>query len=299
MLRGFGVAAGDRVAIYLGMVPELPIAMLACARIGAAHSVVFGGFSAQSLAGRIDDAECKVLITADGGWRKGGDRAAQGQRRRRARADCPSIEHVLVVRRTEHEVGWVEGRDHWYHDLVPAADDWCEPERMNAEDMLFLLYTSGTTAKPKGILHTTAGYLLGAKLTHELVFDIRDDDVYWCTADIGWVTGHCYIVYGPLANHTTGVIYEGAPEHPVVEPPLGDHPEAQGHDLLHGADRDPRVRGRRRRPPRGLRPLEPAPARHRRRADQPRGLDVVPRPRRRRALPDRRHLVADRDRRRS
>ena len=171
------------------MVPELPMALLACARIGAAHSVVFGGFSAQSLAGRINDAECKVLITADGGWRKGGivplKEAAD-----EALADCPTIEHVLVVRRTEHEIGWIEGRDHWYHDLVPAADDWCEPERMNAEDMLFLLYTSGTTAKPKGILHTTAGYLLGTKVTHELVFDIRDDDVYWCTADIGWVTGH-------------------------------------------------------------------------------------------------------------
>ena len=154
-----------------------------------------------------------MLITADGGWRKGGIVPLK-QAADEALADCPTIEHVLVVRRTEHEIGWVEGRDTGTTTSCRPPSDWCEPERMNAEDMLFLLYTSGTTAKPKGILHTTAGYLLGTKVTHELVFDIRDDDVYWCTADIGWVTGHSYIVYGPLQNHTTGVIYEGAPEHP-------------------------------------------------------------------------------------
>jgi acetyl-CoA synthetase len=213
-LRRLGVAPGDRVVIYLAMVPEAVIAMLACARIGAAHSVVFGGFSSTSLAGRIDDAECKVLITADGGWRKGSivplkDNADA------ALEQSESVEHVVVVRRTGHEVAWTEGRDLWWHEQLAAAEEWCEPERVSAEEMLFLLYTSGTTARPKGILHTSAGYLLGAKLTHELVFDIREDDVYWCAADIGWVTGHSYIVYGPLANHTTGILYEGAPEHPA------------------------------------------------------------------------------------
>jgi acetyl-CoA synthetase len=216
VLKSLGVQRGDRVAIYLGMVPELPVAMLACARIGAAHSVVFGGFSSTSLAGRIDDAACKVLITADGGWRKGqivplkdNTDAALAQ------SEGGSIEHVVVLRRTGHDVTWVEGRDHWWHELLASADDWCEPERLGAEEMLYLLYTSGTTARPKGILHTSAGYLLGAKLTHKMVFDVRPDDVYWCAADIGWVTGHSYIVYGPLANHTTGVMYEGAPEHPA------------------------------------------------------------------------------------
>ena len=214
-LKSLGVARGDRVAIYLGMVPELPISMLACARIGAAHSVVFGGFSAQSLAGRINDARCKVLITADGSWRKGSIVPLK-QWADDALAECPSIETVVLVRRTGQEVATQAGRDVEYSEIVAAADAWCEPERMGAEDMLFLLYTSGTTARPKGILHTTAGYLLGAKLTHKLVFDLREDDVFWCTADIGWVTGHSYIVYGPLANHTTGIMYEGAHDHPTA-----------------------------------------------------------------------------------
>ncbi len=212
-LRQLGVKRGDRVAIYLGMVPELPIAMLACTRIGAAHSVVFGGFSSNALADRINDAQCHVLITSDGGWRRG-QVVPLKQLADEAVAGCPCIEHVLCLRRTEHEVGWTEGRDVWWHDLVPAQPSTCEPERMGAEDILYLLYTSGTTAKPKGICHSTAGYLLGCIMSHQWVFDIRPDDVYWCAADCGWVTGHSYIVYGPLANHTTQVMYEGTPEHP-------------------------------------------------------------------------------------
>ena len=212
-LRSLGVVKGDRVNIYLGMVPELPIAMLACARIGAPHSVVFGGFSAESLRDRINDAQAKVLITADGAWRRGSivplkDNADA------AVAECPSIEHVITVRRCGNDHAFQEGRDHWYHELVAAQTTECPPEPMDAEDPLYLLYTSGTTGKPKGIVHTTGGYLTQVATTHELIFDIHDDDVYWCAADCGWVTGHSYIVYGPLANHTTGVMYEGAPDWP-------------------------------------------------------------------------------------
>ena len=214
-LKDLGVGKGDRVAIYLGMVPELPISMLACARIGAIHSVVFGGFAASALADRIQDASCKLVITGDGAWRRGQiiplkDIADE------AVAMCPTIENVLVVRRTEQDVAWTD-KDIWWHDALAAAAPNCPPEPMNAEDVLFMLYTSGTTAKPKGIIHTSGGYLLGAILSHQWVFDIKDDDVYWCTADCGWVTGHTYVVYGPLANHTTGIIYEGTPEHPTWE----------------------------------------------------------------------------------
>jgi acetyl-CoA synthetase len=212
-LRALGVGKGDRVNIYLGMVPELPIAMLACARIGAPHSVVFGGFSAESLRDRINDAEAKVLITADGAWRRGSivplkDNADEALR------ECPSIEHVITVRRCGNEHSFTEGRDHWYHELVDGQPDACEPEQMDAEDLLYLLYTSGTTGKPKGIAHTTGGYMTQVAATHRMIFDIHEDDVYWCAADCGWVTGHSYIVYGPLANHTTGVMYEGAPDWP-------------------------------------------------------------------------------------
>ncbi|MGE5236819.1 MAG: acetate--CoA ligase [Acidobacteriota bacterium] len=212
-LKSLGVQRGDRVCVYLGMVPELPIAMLACARIGAPHSVVFGGFSSESLRDRINDAQAKVLITADGAWRRGTvvplkDHADE------ALKECPTIEHVITVRRCGNEHAFQEGRDHWYHELVEAQSTQCPPEEMEAEDPLYLLYTSGTTGKPKGIVHTTGGYLTQVASTHRLIFDIHDDDVFWCAADCGWVTGHSYIVYGPLANHTTGIMYEGAPDWP-------------------------------------------------------------------------------------
>ncbi|MGZ5344269.1 MAG: acetate--CoA ligase [Actinomycetota bacterium] len=212
-LKALGVEKGDRVAIYLGMIPELPVAMLACARIGAAHSVVFGGFSAESLKDRIIDAEAKILITSDGGYRRGQVVPLKANADE-AVAECPSIEHVVTVRRTGGDHPFQEGRDHWYHELIEAQPAECVPEPMDAEDLLYLLYTSGTTGKPKGIVHTTGGYLTQVAATHRLIFDIHEDDVFWCAADIGWVTGHSYIVYGPLANHTTGIIYEGAPDWP-------------------------------------------------------------------------------------
>ena len=212
-LASLGVRKGDRVNIYLGMVPELPIAMLACARIGAPHSVVFGGFSAEALRDRIIDAEAKVLITADGAWRRGTivplkDNADE------AVSECPSIEHVITVKRCGNEHSFTEGRDLWYHELVADQPTECEPEPMGAEDLLYLLYTSGTTGKPKGIAHTTGGYMTQVAATHRMIFDLHEDDVFWCAADCGWVTGHSYIVYGPLANHTTGIMYEGAPDWP-------------------------------------------------------------------------------------
>ena len=216
VLKGLGVKRGDRVAIYLPLVPELAIAMLACARIGAIHSVVFGGFSSESLRDRINDSQCTLLVTADGGWRRGqvvplkqmADEALNG---------TPSIKNVVIVQRLHGSpvpVHVKEGRDHWYHRLMQEAPYVCEPEQMDAEDMLYILYTSGTTGKPKGIVHTTGGYLTGVYATTKWVFDLKDEDVYWCTADIGWVTGHSYVVYGPLANGATVVMYEGAPDWP-------------------------------------------------------------------------------------
>jgi acetyl-CoA synthetase len=215
-MKELGISRGDRVAIYMPMIPELPIAMLACSRIGAPHTVVFGGFSATALSDRIIDAEAKLVITADGGFRRGSAAGLKGNVDE-ALQSTPTIEHALVVKRTGQDTDMTEGRDVWWHDIVSGQDTTCEPEKMESEDMLYLLYTSGTTAKPKGILHTTAGYLLGSAATHRWIFDLHDDDVYWAAADIGWVTGHTYIVYGPLANGTTGVIYEGTPDFPSWE----------------------------------------------------------------------------------
>ena len=214
VLLSLGVRKGDRVNIYLPMIPEAAVAMLACARIGAAHSVVFGGFSALALADRINDASAKVLVTADGGWRRGEVFPLKPQTDE-ALANTPSIEHVVVVRRGGNPVSMKDRRDHWYHELMSAASSDCPAEPMDSEQLLFLLYTSGTTGKPKGIMHTTGGYLTHVATTFRYVFDHKSDDVYWCTADVGWVTGHSYIVYGPLANGATQVMYEGVPNFPT------------------------------------------------------------------------------------
>jgi acetyl-CoA synthetase len=219
VLKSLGVQKGDRVGIYLPLIPEAAIAMLACARIGAIHSVVFGGFSPESLRDRMNDAGAKVVITADGGYRRG-QIIPLKRNTDKALEECPSVRHVVVVQRrtsgpiSEAHADMLEGRDHWYHRLMQHASDKCAPEPMNAEDVLFILYTSGTTGKPKGIVHTTGGYLTGAASSTKYVFDLKEEDVFWCTADVGWITGHTYLVYGPLANGATCVMYEGAPDWP-------------------------------------------------------------------------------------
>jgi acetyl-CoA synthetase len=214
VLKGLDLEKGDRVAIYMPMIPELPVAMLACTRIGVAHSVIFGGFSPDSIIDRVHDGECKVIITADGGYRRGAASLLKPNVDE-ALVLCPSVTDVVVVQRTNSHVTMVEGRDHWYHDLMATAAPECPPEPMDAEQLLYLLYTSGTTAKPKGIMHTTGGYLTQVAFTYKYVFDLKPEtDVYWCSADIGWVTGHSYIVYGPLVNGATSVLYEGTPDTP-------------------------------------------------------------------------------------
>ena len=216
VLRGLGIARGDRVAIYMPMVPEVAVAMLACARIGAPHTVVFGGFSAESLRDRINDAEAKVVVTADGGYRRGSIVPLKTNTDEAVR-ETPSVKYLVVLRRTGQSVPMTPGRDHWWDELMAKADAICPPEAMDAEDPLYILYTSGTTGKPKGILHTTGGYLTHVYATTKWVFDLKDADVFWCTADVGWVTGHSYVVYGPLSLGVTQVMYEGAPDHPAKD----------------------------------------------------------------------------------
>jgi acetyl-CoA synthetase len=218
-LKKLGVRKGTPVAIYMGMVPELPVAMLACARLGAPHTVVFGGFSAESLSDRLNDMECEVLVTQDEGWRAG-KKVPLKQNADEALARSPTVKNVVVLQRTGDEVPFTAGRDNWWHDVTEGESDdpeSCPCEPMDSEDLLYLLYTSGTTAKPKGIVHTTGGYLVGVATTHHYIFDVKPDSIYWCAADVGWVTGHSYIVYGPLCNGTTGVVYEGVPNYPNPE----------------------------------------------------------------------------------
>ncbi|MEC7050063.1 MAG: acetate--CoA ligase, partial [Pseudomonadota bacterium] len=213
VLKAEGAKKGDRITIYMPMIPEATVAMLACARIGAVHSVVFGGFSPDALAGRIQDCDSNMVITADEGLR-GGKPVPLKANTDAALGSCPDCNKVVVVRRTGGDIGWVDGRDVWYHEAMADASADCPPEEMNAEDPMFILYTSGSTGKPKGVLHTTGGYMVYASMTHQYVFDYKDGDIYWCTADVGWVTGHSYIVYGPLANGATTLMFEGVPTYP-------------------------------------------------------------------------------------
>ena len=213
VLKAEGARKGDRITIYMPMIPEAAVAMLACARIGAVHSVVFGGFSPDALAGRIQDCDSNMVITADEGVR-GGRPIPLKANTDAALESCPDCKKVIVVRRTGGDIAWIDGRDVWYHEAMSGASADCPPEEMNAEDPMFILYTSGSTGKPKGVLHTTGGYMVYASMTHRYVFDYHDDEIYWCTADVGWVTGHSYIVYGPLANGAVTLMFEGVPTYP-------------------------------------------------------------------------------------
>ena len=212
-MKKLGIKKGDRVTIYLTMIPELAYVMLACARIGAIHSIIFGGFSSESIAGRIQDCQSNYIITADEGVR-GGKTIALKKIVDEALKTCPNVNKCIVVKRTGNKINWNSSRDIYFEDIIQDVSSECQPEEMNAEDPLFILYTSGSTGKPKGVLHTTGGYMVYASMTHQYIFNYKDEDVYWCTADIGWVTGHSYIIYGPLANGATTLMFEGVPNYP-------------------------------------------------------------------------------------
>ena len=296
-LKDLGLAKGDRVCIYMQMIPELTIAMLACARIGVVHSIVFGAFSADSLVTRINDSECKAIITQDTGVRGTKLDIPMKANADKAVESTPSIEKILVVKRTGSGVAMANERDVWWHDALEAAEPVCAPEPMDAEDPLFILYTSGSTGKPKGVLHTTGGYLTYAATTHHYVFDYHPGDVYWCTADIGWVTGHSYIVYGPMANRAITMMFEGVPNYPdfgrfwqiVAKHKVNIFYTAPTalRALMKEGDAWPSA----------ARPLQPPTARHRRRTDQGAGMELVQHCHRQGTLPHRRYMVADRDRR--
>ena len=277
-LKEVGVGRGVAVGIYMGMVPDLPAVMLACTRLGAPHTVVFGGFSAESLSARMNDMSCQVLVTQDEAWRRGTTvplkRIADD-----AMGEAPGVKRCLVLRRTGGDVPMQEGRDTWLHELDVSDDPaTCPCEQMDSEDLMFLMYTSGTTAKPKGIVHTTAGYLVGVSTTHHYIFDLKPDkDVYWCAADVGWITGHSYIVYGPLCNGATSVMYEGTPDSPDKDRWWSDRRALRRDHPLHGPHRHPHAHEVGAGVRREARPVVAAAAGVGGRTDQPRGLDLVPR----------------------
>ena len=290
-LKRHGVRKGDRVTIYMPMVPELPIAMLACARIGAAHSVIFGGFSPEAVRERIHDAESSVMITADGGYRRG-TTVALKKNTDEALRGAPGVKTVIVLKRTGQPVDMQSGRDIWWEDFIKDAPARCPAEPMDSEDLLYLLYTSGSTGKPKGIIHTTGGYLTGVTATHRWIFDIHDDDVYWCTADIGWVTPLLHRLR-PAGERRHDRDVRGHARLSRQGPVLAHRREVRHHDLLHGANGDPHVHEVGRGIPQAVRSLEPPAARVRRGADQPGGVGLVLEGHRRRPLPGRGHVVAD------